>query len=46
MLPPPAAVERAIRTGPLCGRELAKRRRTRFCQGPGCGSDLACADSC
>jgi hypothetical protein len=41
---PPAAVERAIRTCPNCGRELAERRCKLFCETPGCGYYLSCAD--
>jgi hypothetical protein len=48
-LPPPspilpAAVERAIRTCPNCGRELAERRCKLLCETPGCGYYLSCAD--
>jgi hypothetical protein len=42
--PPPAAVERAIRTCPNCGRELAERKCKLFCETPGCGYYLSCAD--
>jgi hypothetical protein len=41
---PPAAVERAIRTCPNCGRELAERRCKLLCETPGCGYYLSCAD--
>jgi hypothetical protein len=41
---PPVAVERAIRTCPNCGRELAERRCRLFCETPGCGYYLSCAD--
>lgn len=43
--PPPAAVERAIRTWPHCSRGLAERKCKLFCETPGCGYDLSCADS-
>jgi len=42
--PPSAAAERAIRICPNCGRELAERRCKLFCETPGCGYYLSCAD--
>jgi hypothetical protein len=42
--PRPAPVERAIRTCPNCGSELAERRCKLLCETPGCGYYLSCAD--
>jgi ribosomal protein S27AE len=47
--PPPGAapaddVERAHRTCPICGGELAERKCKLYCPRPGCGYFLSCAD--
>jgi len=36
--------ERALRTCPVCGHELAERRCKLYCPRPGCGYFLSCAD--
>jgi hypothetical protein len=36
--------ERAMRTCPICGAELAERKCKLFCPRPGCGYFLSCAD--
>lgn len=41
---PPSPTERAIRTCPNCGRELAERKCRLFCETSGCGYYLSCAD--
>lgn len=43
---PPALgdVERAHRTCPICGGELAERKCKLYCPRPGCGYFLSCAD--
>lgn len=41
---PPADVERAIRTCPNCGRELAERKCKLYCADSACGYYLSCAD--
>jgi len=37
-------VERALRTCPICGHELAERKCKLYCPRPGCGYYLSCAD--
>jgi ribosomal protein S27AE len=37
-------VERAHRTCPICGGELAERKCKLYCPRPGCGYFLSCAD--
>lgn len=37
-------VERAHRTCPICGSELAERKCKLYCPRPGCGYFLSCAD--
>jgi hypothetical protein len=39
-----SAAERALRTCPVCGHELAERKCKLFCPRPGCGYFLSCAD--
>jgi hypothetical protein len=43
---PPAETEpeRAMRTCPVCGHELAERKCKLYCPRPGCGYFLSCAD--
>jgi len=36
--------ERAMRTCPICGGELAERKCKLICSRPGCGYFLSCAD--
>ena len=36
--------ERAMRTCPVCGSELAERKCKLYCPRPGCGYFLSCAD--
>lgn len=36
--------ERAMRTCPVCGHELAERKCKLYCPRPGCGYFLSCAD--
>lgn len=36
--------ERAMRTCPVCGGELAERKCKLWCPRPGCGYFLSCAD--
>jgi hypothetical protein len=36
--------ERAMRTCPVCGAELAERKCKLYCPRPGCGYFLSCAD--
>ncbi|HSM51481.1 MAG TPA: hypothetical protein VLA75_08775 [Thermoanaerobaculia bacterium] len=36
--------ERAMRTCPICGAELAERKCKLFCPRPGCGYYLSCSD--
>jgi hypothetical protein len=36
--------ERALRTCPVCGHELAERKCKLYCPRPGCGYFLSCAD--
>lgn len=36
--------ERAMRTCPVCGAELAERKCKLFCPQPGCGYYLSCSD--
>ena len=36
--------ERAIRTCPVCSKELAERKCKRYCPDPRCGYYLSCAD--
>lgn len=36
--------ERAMRTCPNCGAELAERKCKLYCPRPGCGFYLSCAD--
>jgi len=36
--------ERALRTCPVCGAELAERKCKLYCPRPGCGYFLSCAD--
>lgn len=38
------AGERAMRTCPICGAELAERKCKLSCPRPGCGYFLSCAD--
>lgn len=40
----PVDPERAMRTCPACGLELAERKCKLFCPRPGCGYFLSCAD--
>ncbi len=39
-----SAAERALRTCPVCGAELAERKCKLSCPRPGCGYFLSCAD--
>lgn len=39
-----SAAERAMRTCPVCGHELAERQCKLYCPRPGCGYFLSCAD--
>jgi hypothetical protein len=36
--------ERAMRTCPICGKELAERKCKLYCPDPVCGYFLSCAD--
>lgn len=36
--------ERAMRTCPICGKDLAERRCKLYCPDPVCGYFLSCAD--
>lgn len=36
--------ERAMRTCPVCGKELAERKCKLYCPDPVCGYFLSCAD--
>jgi ribosomal protein S27AE len=38
------AAERAMRTCPICGSELAERKCKLSCARPGCGYFLSCSD--
>jgi len=40
----PSLVERAHRTCPICGSELAERKCKLYCPRPACGYFLSCAD--
>lgn len=40
----PSAVERAHRTCPICGAELAERKCKLYCPRPGCVYFLSCSD--
>lgn len=42
--PAAAEPERAMRTCPVCGHELAERKCKLYCPRPGCGYFLSCAD--
>lgn len=44
--PPHDDAERAMRTCPVCGSELAERKCKLYCARPGCGYFLSCADYC
>jgi ribosomal protein S27AE len=41
---PQDPVERAVRTCPNCGKELAERKCKLYCPDPACGYYLSCAD--
>ncbi|GMU67483.1 MAG: hypothetical protein AMXMBFR36_37570 [Acidobacteriota bacterium] len=42
--PAQSEAERAMRTCPVCGHELAERKCKLYCPRPGCGYFLSCAD--
>lgn len=39
-----AAPERAMRTCPICGKELSERKCKLYCPDPVCGYFLSCSD--